>query len=68
MLYAISDAQLSATSCTLWMYANLASHNLLCSAVCWMITMCIFADPILTQVAARLPETDTFEWYGAQYF
>ena len=25
------------------------------------------ADPTLPQGAARLPETDTFEWYGAQY-
>ncbi len=28
--------------------------------------MCAYADP--SRVAARLPETDTFEWYGAQYF
>ena len=25
------------------------------------------ADVRRTQVAARLPKTDTFEWYGAQY-
>ncbi len=47
------------------MYANLASHNLLCSAVCCI--MCMFADPTLTQVATRLSKTDTFEWYGSEY-
>ncbi len=49
------------------MYADVASHNLLCSAVCWTIPICMLANPTLTQVAARLPKTDTFEWYGAQY-
>jgi len=29
--------------------------------------MCMPADPTLTPVPARLPETDTFEWCGAQY-
>ena len=29
--------------------------------------MCLFADPTLTQIAAGPPETDTFEWNGAQY-
>ena len=29
--------------------------------------MCLFADPTLTQLAAGPPETDTFEWNGAQY-
>ncbi len=29
--------------------------------------MCMCADPTLTQVPASMPETDTFEWCGAQY-
>ncbi len=46
---------------------QLAGTALLGSVLCWITTMCMFADPTLTQIAARLPETDTFEWYGAQY-